>query len=109
MGLLETLSSLIPDFSLGDVIIGGEKDVEERKTIIVDYGDGDAVERTEDANIVDVGEFDSENREAHKKLLFRNGSPLRNCSESRLPKTNRRLKPASEMKKLRTLSIIFGH
>ena len=69
MGLLETLSSLIPDFSLGDVIIGGEKNVEERKTIIVDYGDGDAVERTEDANIVDVGEFDSENRERAQEAL----------------------------------------
>ena len=69
MGLLETLSSLIPDFSLGDVIIGGEKNVEERKTIIVDYGDGDAVKRTEDANIVDIGEFDSENRERAQEAL----------------------------------------
>ena len=69
MGLLETLSSLIPDFSLGDVIIGGEKNVEERKTVVVDYGDGDAVKRTEDANIVDIGEFDSENRERAQEAL----------------------------------------
>lgn len=69
MGILETLSSLIPDLSVGDVIIGGEKNVEEKKTVIIDRGDGDAVRQTDDANIVDVGEFDSENRERAQEAL----------------------------------------
>ena len=73
MGLLETLSALLPDFNFetGDIIIGGEKTVEEndRRTVIVDCGDGEFVRQTEDADIIDVGELDEQQYERAQEAL----------------------------------------
>lgn len=73
MGLLETLSTLLPDFNFetGDIIIGGEKTVEEnsRRTVIIDNGDGKLVQQTEDADIIDVGELDEQQYERAQEAL----------------------------------------
>jgi translation initiation factor 2 alpha subunit (eIF-2alpha) len=73
VGLLETLLTFLPDFNFetGDIIIGGEKTVEEtnRRTVIVDCGDGKFVQQTEDANVIDVGEFDEQQYERAQEAL----------------------------------------
>lgn len=73
MGLLETLTSFLPDFNfdIGDIIIGGEKTVEEtnQQTIIVDRGDGEFVRQTEEADIIDVGELNEEQYERAQDAL----------------------------------------
>jgi hypothetical protein len=73
VGLLEALSALLPDFDFetGDIIVGGEKTVEEtdRRTVIVDCRDGEFVRRTEATDVIDVGELDERQYERAQDVL----------------------------------------
>lgn len=68
MGLLELISTVLPDFDFdGDIIIGGEK--KKTQTIIIDKGGGEAVQQTDELEIIDVGEFNEEQRERAQDAL----------------------------------------
>ena len=72
MGFLDVLSSLLPDIEIGDIIIGGEKTVEEteQRTVIIDSRQADGIDSHSDATVVDIAELTDEQRELAQEALL---------------------------------------
>ena len=73
MGFLDVLSSLLPDIEIGDIIIGGEKTVEEteQRTVIIDSRQADGIDSYSDTTVVDIAEFTDEQRELAQEALIK--------------------------------------